>query len=88
MATGQSEKTLELKVGAFVLAGLAVLAILVIQFGRVGEGFKTYYGLTVDRGWCGPVRALRYPCGFSITSRFRPAADLPLAAQVCSVIVS
>lgn len=47
MATGQSEKTLELKVGAFVLAGLAVLAILVIQFGRVGEGFKTYYGLTV-----------------------------------------
>src|SRR6201989_2029440 len=48
MATGQSEKTLELKVGAFVLAGLAVLAVLVIQFGRVGEGFKTYYGLTVE----------------------------------------
>lgn len=47
MATVQSEKSLELKVGAFVLAGLAVLAILVIQFGRVGEGFKTYYGLTV-----------------------------------------
>jgi phospholipid/cholesterol/gamma-HCH transport system substrate-binding protein len=47
MATGQSEKTLELKVGAFVLGGLAVLAVLVIQFGRVGEGFKTYYGLTV-----------------------------------------
>jgi phospholipid/cholesterol/gamma-HCH transport system substrate-binding protein len=48
MATGQSEKTLELKVGAFVLAGLLVLAFLVIQFGRVGEGFKTYYGLTVE----------------------------------------
>jgi phospholipid/cholesterol/gamma-HCH transport system substrate-binding protein len=47
MATAQSEKTLELKVGAFVLVGLAVLAILVVQFGRVGEGFKTYYGLTV-----------------------------------------
>ena len=47
MATAQSEKTLELKVGAFVLAGLAVLAVLVIQFGRIGEGFKTYYGLTV-----------------------------------------
>lgn len=47
MATGQSEKTLELKVGAFVLVGLAVLAMLVVQFGRVGEGFKTYYGLTV-----------------------------------------
>jgi phospholipid/cholesterol/gamma-HCH transport system substrate-binding protein len=47
MATVQSEKSLELKVGAFVLGGLAVLAALVIQFGRVGEGFKTYYGLTV-----------------------------------------
>lgn len=47
MATNQTEKTLELKVGAFVLVGLAVLAALVVQFGRVGEGFKTYYGLTV-----------------------------------------
>jgi phospholipid/cholesterol/gamma-HCH transport system substrate-binding protein len=47
MATTQSEKTLELKVGAFVVVGLAVLAALVVQFGRVGEGFKTYYQLTV-----------------------------------------
>lgn len=47
MATNQTEKTLELKVGAFVFLGLAVLAALVIQFGRVGEGFKTYYGLTI-----------------------------------------
>jgi phospholipid/cholesterol/gamma-HCH transport system substrate-binding protein len=47
MATNQTEKTLELKVGAFVFVGLAVLAALVVQFGRVGEGFKTYYGLTV-----------------------------------------
>ena len=47
MATSQTEKTLELKVGAFVVVGLAVLAALVVQFGRVGEGFKTYYGLTV-----------------------------------------
>lgn len=47
MATPQSEKTLELKVGAFVITGLAVLAALVVQFGRVGEGFKTYYALTV-----------------------------------------
>jgi virulence factor Mce-like protein len=47
MATNQTERTLELKVGAFVFLGLAVLAALVIQFGRVGEGFKTYYGLTV-----------------------------------------
>jgi phospholipid/cholesterol/gamma-HCH transport system substrate-binding protein len=47
MATNQTEKTLELKVGVFVIVGLAVLAALVVQFGRVGEGFKTYYGLTV-----------------------------------------
>lgn len=47
MARNQTEKTLELKVGAFVFVGLAVLAALVVQFGRVGEGFKTYYGLTV-----------------------------------------
>jgi phospholipid/cholesterol/gamma-HCH transport system substrate-binding protein len=47
MATPPSEKTLELKVGVFVIAGLAVLAALVVQFGRVGEGFKTYYALTV-----------------------------------------
>ena len=47
MATNQTEKRLELKVGAFVFVGLAVLAALVVQFGRIGEGFKTYYGLTV-----------------------------------------
>jgi virulence factor Mce-like protein len=41
-------KGLEFKVGLFVFAGLAVLAVLVVQFGRVGEGFKTYYDLTVQ----------------------------------------
>jgi phospholipid/cholesterol/gamma-HCH transport system substrate-binding protein len=47
MVTSHSERSLELKVGAFVLAGLGILAALVVQFGRLGEGFKTYYGLTV-----------------------------------------
>src|SRR2546422_7021420 len=41
------ERGLEFKVGAFVFVGLAVLAALVVQFGRVGEGLKTYYPLTV-----------------------------------------
>jgi len=41
-------KGLEFRVGAFVFVGLAVLAALVVQFGRVNEGFKTYYGLTVQ----------------------------------------
>ena len=38
---------MELKVGIFVFAGLAILAALVVQFGRVGEGFKTYYDLKI-----------------------------------------
>ena len=44
----QQGKGLEFKVGAFVLVGLLVLAALVVQFGRVGEGFKTYYTITVQ----------------------------------------
>ena len=41
------ERGLEFKVGAFVFVGLAILAALVVQFGRVGEGFKSYYPITV-----------------------------------------
>ena len=43
----RQERGLEFKVGAFVFVGLAMLGALVVQFGRLGEGFKTYYGLTV-----------------------------------------
>src|SRR6266581_2036924 len=41
------ERGLEFKVGIFVFVGLAMLAALVVQFGRLGEGFKTYYTITV-----------------------------------------
>src|SRR5213075_683586 len=41
------ERGLEFKVGVFVFVGLAMLGELVVQFGRLGEGLKTYYGLTV-----------------------------------------
>src|ERR1700746_3180175 len=41
------ERGLEFKVGIFVFVGLAMLGALVVQFGRLGEGLKTYYGLTV-----------------------------------------
>ena len=41
------ERGIEVKVGIFVFVGLAVLAALVVQFGRIGEGWKTYYGLTI-----------------------------------------
>src|SRR6201982_1467019 len=43
----QHERGLEFKVGSFVVVGLAMLGALVVQFGRLGEGLKTYYGLTV-----------------------------------------
>jgi phospholipid/cholesterol/gamma-HCH transport system substrate-binding protein len=42
------ERGLEFKVGAFVFLGLAALGALVVQFGRLGEGFKTYYPLTIQ----------------------------------------
>jgi phospholipid/cholesterol/gamma-HCH transport system substrate-binding protein len=41
------ERGLEFKVGIFVFVGLAILAALVVEFGRLGEGFKTYYPITV-----------------------------------------
>ncbi len=43
----EGDRGLELKVGIFVAVGLAILAALVVQFGRLGEGFKTYYPLTI-----------------------------------------
>ena len=44
------DRGLEFKVGAFVFVGLALLAALVVQFGRIGEGFKTYYAMTIRFG--------------------------------------
>src|SRR6266704_203516 len=41
------ERGLEFKVGIFVFVGLAMLGVLVVQFGRLGEGLRTYYPLTV-----------------------------------------
>ncbi len=42
------ERGLEFKVGIFVFVGLAILAALVVEFSRLGEGFKTYYQITVQ----------------------------------------
>jgi ABC-type transporter Mla subunit MlaD len=41
------DRGVELKVGVFVFLGLAAIGALVVQFGRLGEGFKTYYPLKV-----------------------------------------
>src|SRR5947207_12295082 len=41
------DTALEFKVGVFVAIGLAMIAGFVVEFGRLGEGFKTYYNVTV-----------------------------------------
>ena len=41
------ERGLEFKVGIFVFVGCAALAALVVKFGRLGEGVKGFYPLTV-----------------------------------------
>src|SRR5262249_4689949 len=41
------ERGLEFKVGVFVFIGCAALAGLVVKFGRLGEGIKSYYQVTV-----------------------------------------
>src|SRR5438270_3063952 len=41
------ERGLEFKFGVFVFVGVVMLGALVVQFGRLGEGLKAYYGLTV-----------------------------------------
>ncbi len=40
-------KTLELRVGIFVLVGLIAIAIMAVQFGRVGQGLTDYNQLKV-----------------------------------------
>lgn len=41
------ERGLEFKVGIFVFIGCVALAGLLLKFGRLGEGIKTYYQITV-----------------------------------------
>ncbi len=38
----------ETKVGFFVIAGLAVVAFLVVYFGRLGQGLQEFYDLQID----------------------------------------
>ena len=41
------QQGLEIKVGVFVFIGLAVIASMAIQFGRVGQGLSKFYTITV-----------------------------------------
>src|SRR2546421_11753008 len=47
MATRHSDKGVDLEGGGIVIKKLGVLAALLVQFDRVGEGFQTYYQLLV-----------------------------------------
>ena len=42
------DSRIETKVGFFVLLGLAVVAFLVVYFGRLGQGLQKFYDLQVD----------------------------------------
>lgn len=42
------ERGTQLKVGLFLLAGLVVVGLMVVYFGRLGEGFAKYYTVRVE----------------------------------------
>lgn len=42
------ERPAQIKVGLFLLAGLITVALMVVYFGRLGEGFSSYYSLRVE----------------------------------------
>ena len=42
------ERGTQLKVGLFLLAGLVVVGLMVVYFGRLGEGFAKYYNVRVE----------------------------------------
>jgi ABC-type transporter Mla subunit MlaD len=44
----EKDKALEFKVGLFVFTGLMVIAVMVIKFGQIGQGFNSYYDLKVQ----------------------------------------
>jgi phospholipid/cholesterol/gamma-HCH transport system substrate-binding protein len=46
--SAESEKGLELKVGLFVLVGLAFIAVMAVKFGQIGQGFQKFYSLVVE----------------------------------------
>lgn len=44
----EKNKALEFKVGLFVFTGFLVIAVMVVKFGQIGQGFNSYYDLTVQ----------------------------------------
>ncbi len=48
MASSSENRTLEFRVGLFMLLGLAIIGYLVVSVGRFSNGFTKYYALTVE----------------------------------------
>lgn len=44
----REDRGMQFRVGIFILIGLTVVALMVIYFGRLGEGVRTYYNLRVE----------------------------------------
>jgi len=42
------DRKIQIKVGIFILIGLTITGMLVVYFGRLGEGFASYYNLRVE----------------------------------------
>jgi virulence factor Mce-like protein len=42
------ERGTQIKVGIFILIGLATIGLMVLYFGRLGEGFASYYNVKVE----------------------------------------
>ncbi len=45
---GTEDRGTQLKVGLFLLAGLVMVALMVVYFGRLGEGLASYYTVRVE----------------------------------------
>ena len=41
------DRVTQIKVGIFILIGLATVGLMVVYFGRIGEGFSSYYNVRV-----------------------------------------
>jgi phospholipid/cholesterol/gamma-HCH transport system substrate-binding protein len=41
-------RTAEIYVGLFLAIGFAVIAVMVVKFGKLGRGFKEFYEITVQ----------------------------------------
>jgi ABC-type transporter Mla subunit MlaD len=44
----KEERSTQIKVGIFLMIGLTTIAMLVVYFGRLGEGVRNYYSLRVE----------------------------------------